>query len=240
MRPGGRESERHIRREGRAIRRSSQKHNPDKRQRILDAAVKVFAQKGFFNSKVAEIARLADVADGTIYLYFKNKDDLLIRLFEDKMHMVITKFREGTQEHSDPRERFARLIRMHLAEFQANPDLAAVFQVELRQSSRFMHEHDKVQLKGYLDLIGEIIEYGQRAGIFRCDVSIGLMKRLVFGAMDEVVSTWVLAGRHYALEPLTEPLVELFLRGIQLGPSARSLPTPRVSATTPYEGEKNT
>lgn len=205
-----------IRKEVSAIRRSSHKHHPDKRQRILDAAVKVFAQKGFFNSKVAEIARLADVADGTIYLYFKNKDDLLIRLFEDKMQLVIAKFRNGTQEHSDARERFAKLIRMHLEEFQNNPDLAAVFQVELRQSSRFMREHDKVQLKGYLDLIGEIIEHGRQEGIFRRDIPLGLIKRFIFGALDEVVSTWVLAGRHYPLEPLTEPLVELFLRGIMI------------------------
>jgi TetR/AcrR family fatty acid metabolism transcriptional regulator len=186
---------------------------------------------------VAEIARLADVADGTIYLYFKNKDDLLIRLFEDKMQLVITKFRDGTRGHSDAGERFAKLIRMHLAEFQANPDLAAVFQVELRQSSRFMREHDKLQLKGYLDLIGEVIEHGQQEGTFRRDLPLGLIKRLIFGALDEVVSTWVLAGRHYPLEPLADPLVELFLRGIQAGPAAESGAVPRTGDATPGEGE---
>jgi TetR/AcrR family fatty acid metabolism transcriptional regulator len=200
--------------------------------------VKVFAQKGFFNSKVAEIAHLADVADGTIYLYFKNKDDLLIRLFEDKMQLVIAKFRSGTREHSDARERFAKLIRMHLEEFQNNPDLAAVFQVELRQSSRFMREHDKAQLKGYLDLIGEIIEHGQQEGIFRRDIPLGLIKRFIFGALDEVVSTWVLAGRHYPLEPLTEPLVELFLRGIQPAPSTQSWDALRTGDAIPCERQE--
>jgi TetR/AcrR family transcriptional regulator, fatty acid metabolism regulator protein len=205
---------------GGTIARQIQKNNVDKRQRILDAAVKVFAQKGFFNSKVAEIARLADVADGTIYLYFKNKDDLLIRLFEDKMQWVIARFRDGLSAHHDARSRLASLIRMHLAEFQANPDLAAVFQVELRHSSRFMREHEKVELKGYLDLIGEVIEQGQQEGVFRCDIALGLIKRLIFGALDEVVSTWVLAGRRYPLEPLADPLVELFLCGIQALPTA--------------------
>ena len=223
--------------EGSTIRRSSQKLNPDKRQRILDAAVKVFAQKGFFNSKVAEIARLADVADGTIYLYFKNKDDLLIRLFEDKMQWVIARFREGTLKETDARARFAKIIRMHLAEFQANPDLAAVFQVELRQSSRFMREHDKLQLKGYLDLIGEVIESGQQQGIFRQDIPLGLIKRFIFGALDEVVSTWVLAGRHYPLEPLTEPLVDLFIKGIQQEPSVQTLEAPAPVVAPPFEGE---
>jgi TetR/AcrR family transcriptional regulator, fatty acid metabolism regulator protein len=205
---------------GATIARQTKKTPVDKRERILDAAVKVFAQKGFFNSKVSEIARLADVADGTIYLYFKNKDDLLIRLFEDKMQWVIARFREGLSAHQDARSRLACLIGMHLAEFQANPDLAAVFQVELRQSSRFMREHEKVELKGYLDLIGAVIEQGQQEGVFRYDIPLGLIKRLIFGALDEVVSTWVLAGRHYPLEPLGEPLVDLFLRGIQRPPSA--------------------
>jgi TetR/AcrR family fatty acid metabolism transcriptional regulator len=175
----------------------------------------VFAQKGFFNSKVAEIARLAGVADGTIYLYFKNKDDLLISIFEDKMKEVIFRFRQGLAAEKEVRGRLACLIRMHLTEFQANPDLAAVFQVELRQSSRFMREYEKVELRAYLDLIGEIIEQGQQAGVFRRDIPLRLVKGFIFGALDEVVSTWVLAGKSYALEPLVEPLVELFLRGIQ-------------------------
>jgi TetR/AcrR family fatty acid metabolism transcriptional regulator len=104
---------------------------------------------------------------------------------------------------------------MHLAEFQAYPELAADFQVELRQSSRFMREYKKVELKQYLDLIGEIFEQGQREDVFRRDVPAGLVKRLIFGTLDEVVSTWVLAGRHYDLESLAEPLVDLFLHGIQ-------------------------
>lgn len=187
----------------------------DKHRRILDAAVKVFAQKGFFQSKVAEIAREAGVADGTIYLYFKNKDDLLISIFEVKMQEVISRFRSAIDDQSDAISKLNCLIKMHLAEFQANPDLAAVFQVELRQSSRFMRESDKTELKRYLDLIGEIVEQGQKEGLFREGLPKGLIKRLIFGTLDEVVSTWVLAGRRYKLETMAEPIIDLFLRGIQ-------------------------
>ncbi|MDY0040549.1 MAG: TetR/AcrR family transcriptional regulator [Desulforhabdus sp.] len=187
----------------------------DKHKRILDAAVKVFAQKGFFQSKVSEIAKEAGVADGTIYLYFKNKDDLLISIFEVKMQEVISRFRAAIDEQSDPVSKLDRLIKMHLAEFQANPDLAAVFQVELRQSSRFMRESDKIELKRYLDLIGEIVQQGQIEGNFREDLPKGLIKRLIFGTLDEVVSTWVLAGRRYTLESMAEPIIDLFLHGIQ-------------------------
>ena len=187
---------------------------PDKHQRILDAATKVFAQRGFFQSKVSEIAREAGVADGTIYLYFKNKDDLLISIFEVKMQEVISRFRDAIVDVDDAPSRLRCLIRMHLAEFQAHPDLAAVFQVELRQSSRFMREYKKGELKQYLDLIGEIVEQGQQEGSFRSDVPMGLTKRLIFGTLDEVVSTWLLAGKRYDLESLAEPMVDLFMRGI--------------------------
>lgn len=187
----------------------------DKYERILDAAVKVFAQKGFFQSKVSEIAKEAGVADGTIYLYFKNKDDLLISIFEIKMQEVIARFRAAISEQSDALSKLKCLIHMHLAEFQANPDLAAVFQVELRQSSRFMHESEKIELKRYLDLMGEIIEQGQKEHLFRKELPIGLIKRFIFGTLDEIVSTWVLAGRRYDLESLVDPSVDVFLRGIQ-------------------------
>lgn len=187
----------------------------DKHPRILDAAVKVFARKGFFQSKVAEIAQEAGVADGTIYLYFKNKDDLLISIFEVKMDEVISRFRSAIGELTGAREKLACLIQMHLAEFYANPDLAAVFQVELRQSSRFMHEADKTQLKRYLDLVAEVVEQGQEEGIFRRDIPSSLIKRLIFGTLDEVVSTWVLAGRRHDLEALAKPITDLFLRGIE-------------------------
>ncbi|MDY6908624.1 MAG: TetR/AcrR family transcriptional regulator [Thermodesulfobacteriota bacterium] len=198
-----------------AIARKHPHRNGDKRQRILDAAVDVFARKGFFLSKVSEIAEKAGVADGTIYLYFKNKDDLLISIFEEKMREINASFRDGLAQEPDALSRFRRFIRMHLEGFQSYPELASVFLVELRQSSRFMREYKKVELENYLDLIGEVVEQGQREGVFRSDISVSLVKRMIFGTLDEVVSTWVLAGRPYELVALTEPVLDLLLQGIQ-------------------------
>ncbi len=188
----------------------------DKHQAILNAAVRVFSQKGFFQSKVSEIAREAGVADGTIYLYFKNKDDLLTSIFAIKMKEVITTFREAISLEKDAVSRFKCLIHMHLAAFQAYPELAAVFQVELRQSSRFMREYEKDELRQYMDLIGEIVEQGQREGTLRPELQVGLVKRLIFGTLDDIVSTWVLAGMHYDLESLAEPVTDLFFHGISV------------------------
>jgi TetR/AcrR family fatty acid metabolism transcriptional regulator len=195
----------------------------DKHQRILDAAVKVFASKGFFQAKVSEIAREANVADGTVYLYFKSKDDILISIFEVKMREAIARFREAALREKDARSRLLCLIRMHLEEFQSHPHLAAVFQVELRQSQRFMREYAKSELREYLDLIGEIVEQGQGEGLFRPDIPIGLVKRLIFGTIDEVVSTWVMSGMKQDLDGLALPLMDLFMRGIGLGEATPAL-----------------
>ncbi|GLI33121.1 TetR/AcrR family transcriptional regulator [Desulforhabdus amnigena] len=189
--------------------------NEDKHQRILDAAVKVFARKGFYQSKVSEIAKAAGVADGTIYLYFKNKEDLLISVFEVEMQALVSKFRSAIAAEKDPPSQLRKIIAMHLSELQAYPELAAVFQVELRQSSRFMREYKKLELKQYLDLIGGIIEEGQRSGHFRQNLPVGLVKRAIFGTLDELVSTWVLAGNRYDLESLADSVTDIFLNGIR-------------------------
>lgn len=189
-----------------------------KHHRILDAAVKVFAGKGFHRSRVSEIAREAGVADGTIYLYFKNKDDILISLFEETMQEVVSRFRRHIEEAGDVLSRLERLVRLHLEEFQAKPDLAAVFQVELRQSGRFMRQYRKEGLKQYLDLIGSILEEGQEEGVFGRDLSKGAVKGLIFGTLDEAVSAWVLAGGNYDLASQAKMITRLLLHGIAAPP----------------------
>ncbi len=198
----------------------------DKRLRILDAAVKVFAHEGFFKAKVSQIAGEAGVAPGTVYLYFKNKEDLLISIFEVKMHDINLRFHAAIMEKEDGRSRLECLVRMHLAGFQMQPDLAACFQVELRQSGRFMRENMKGELQRYLDLIRQIVEHGRRDGSFRNELPVRLVTHLIFGTLDEVVSTWVMSGMEYNLVSLTGPLTDLFINGIGRGVSIPSLEDP--------------
>lgn len=195
----------------------------DKRLRILDAAVKVFASEGFFKARVSQIASEAGVAPGTVYLYFKNKEDLLISIFEVKMHDINTRFQAAIMEKEDGRSRLECLVRMHLVGFQKQPDLAACFQVELRQSGRFMRENVKGELQRYFDLIREIVELGRRDGSFRNVLPVRLVTHLIFGTLDEVVSTWVMSGMKYNLVSLTGPLTDLFTNGIGQSVSAPAL-----------------
>lgn len=185
----------------------------DKRERILRAAIQVFAEKGFFQAKISEIATVAEVADGTIYLYFDNKDDLLIQVFEEIMVRFIEGLKvalEGSEEASD---RIRRVIEHHFSMVEAHPDIAAVIAVELRQSPKFMKEYKNPKFAQYMRSIAAIIEEGVRMGTFRGDVDPIIAARALFGMLDEVVLSWVLVGRRFDLRHSAEQVRIIFMHG---------------------------
>ena len=163
----------------------------DKRVRILDAAVTVFADRGFFQSRVSDIADAAGVAGGTIYLYFKSKDDVLISLFEDRMEKIIERVKTELALVSDAESKLRVFVDQHLSMVQQHPQLAEVLIVELRQSSKFMREYRPVKFSEYLDLIESIVQEGVECQAFRAGVSPRLAKRMIFGALEEVSATWL-------------------------------------------------
>ncbi|MFM7200200.1 MAG: TetR/AcrR family transcriptional regulator [Myxococcota bacterium] len=190
----------------------------DKRESILDAAIRVFARQGFHQSRVADIAREAGVADGTIYIYFKHKEDILIAIFEEKMALVLQKLRAELADVLDPAERLRTFISYHLTQVMQNRELSEILQVELRLSNKFMKEYVPVRLTEYLDVIAEIIVEGQRQGKFRTDISPAVMKRAIFGALDELAMHWVLTrGRRPDLQASAAQLAAVFLSGISCG-----------------------
>ena len=187
----------------------------DKRERILDAAVRVFAQRGFFQARVSDIAKEAGVADGTIYLYFKNKDDLLISLFEDRMEGIIARFRLELDRLPAPGARLHRFIEMHLALVEEQPQLAEVLTVELRQSSKFMHEYRAPKFSEYLGILAEILETGRASGVFRADLEARILCRVLFGALDEVSLVWSSSRREkYDLGEAAREIWNLCARGL--------------------------
>ena len=184
-----------------------------KRDAILRAAIDVFAGRGFFNAQVADVARAAGVAAGTVYLYFKSKDDLLVSIFERSMREGLTTGRAAVVDLRDPRERLRRLARAHLARLGSDRNLAIVFQVELRQSTKFMERFSATLLRDYLGLIREAIADGQREGTFRADVKATAMAKMLVGALDEMATNWILSRRRYALEADADTVVDLFING---------------------------
>jgi TetR/AcrR family fatty acid metabolism transcriptional regulator len=190
------------------------KNKNNKYHLILEAAVKVFACQGFYQSTVAQIAKEAGVADGTIYLYFKNKDDILVQFFSYKTRQVFDRFRAEVNKADNSLDKLRNLIRRHLTEFQRDRDMAILYQVGTHQIDRLAEEQIREMSKLYKDLISEIVEVGQQEGSIRKDLYVGLVKRFILGGVDEVINTWLHSERDYDLVSMADPLVELFVRGI--------------------------
>jgi TetR/AcrR family fatty acid metabolism transcriptional regulator len=184
-----------------------------KRDAILRAAIDVFADRGYFNAQVADVARAAGVAAGTVYLYFRSKDDLLVSIFDRSMRDGLAAGRAAVADLDDPRERLRRLARGHLARLGGDRNLAIVFQVELRQSTKFMEQFSSTLLRDYLGLIREAIADGQRAGVFRPDIKPTAAAKMLFGALDEMATNWILSKRRYSLEAEADAVVDLFIDG---------------------------
>ena len=184
-----------------------------KRDAILRAAIDVFAERGYFNAQVADVARAAGVAAGTVYLYFRSKDDLLVSIFERTVNDGLSHGRAAVADISDPAERLRRFAHLHLAMLGRDRNLAIVFQVELRQSVKFMERFSSTLLRDYLGQIRAAIEDGQKSGLFRRDVKATTVAKMFFGALDEMATNWILSRRRYNLEPDADTVVDIFLDG---------------------------
>jgi len=186
----------------------------DKREAIIRAAIKVFARKGFFNSKVADVAKEAGIADGTVYLYFKSKDEILHSIFDQAMKRFIAEGIAELHGISSPVDKLRKIAELHLARLGADRDLAIVFQVELRGSTKFMREFSAAGFHDYLEVIRRTIEEGQKAGTFRHDIKPIVCAKILYGSLDEMVTNWILSKKPYSLEPMAGEVLKVFLKGV--------------------------
>ena len=186
----------------------------DKREAILRAGIRVFANKGFFNSKVADIAGEAGIADGTVYLYFKSKDDILHSIFDRAMADFITEGKKELEGIESPDLRLRRIAELHLERLGADRDMAIVFQVELRGSTKFMQEFSAAGFHEYLEIIRMTIEDGQKKGMFRSDLKPVVAAKIFYGSLDEMVTNWILSKRSYPLAPMADEVLKVFFGGM--------------------------
>ena len=186
----------------------------DKREAILRAAIKVFARKGFFNAKVADIAKEAGIADGTVYLYFKSKDEILHSIFDQAMERFIAEGRAELARINSPVEKLRKIAELHLGRLGADRDLPLSFRSSLRGSTKFMREFSAAGFHDYLEVIRETIEEGQRAGVFRTDVKPMVCAKILYGSLDEMVTNWILSKKPYSLGPMASEVLKVFLKGV--------------------------
>lgn len=193
------------------------KRRGQKYEQIIEAAVKVIAQNGYHHSQVSKIAKEAGVADGTIYLYFKNKEDILISLFQEKMGNFIKKIEDELAGESSIEEKLLLLITMHLKQLQDDHSLAIVTQLELRQSNIELRNRINEVLKGYLKLIDTVILLGIKEGVFSEELDVRIARQMIFGTIDEVVTNWVMKEHKYNLVILAKPVHTMLLNALQKG-----------------------
>ncbi len=208
---------------------SSRLSREEKRENIVDAAVEVFAEKGYRSARISDIARRAGVADGTIYLYFRNKEDLLLTICEEQMEEVRRALHAALDGLEEPVARARAFARFHFQSLRNQPALAQVLQVEIRQSTRFVREYRPERLWQYLTVFETIVRDGQASGAFRADIDAFLVKWAFFGALDELAIQWVVARRRdrFDLDRAADQVVDIFLCGMLNEPAATpNSPTP--------------
>jgi TetR/AcrR family fatty acid metabolism transcriptional regulator len=199
----------------------------NKHQKILQAAIKVFSEKGFYNSRVSEIAKEADVADGTIYLYFKNKDDILISLFEEEFGKFVQNMQVELGKEKDPLQKIKRFAIVHLSLVTKHPHLGEVMGVEVRQSTKFMKEYVNKPFIEYLNIIRSVVMEGQEKGLLRKDLTPGVMKRAFFGALDEMARYWVLSTKKkHSIDQAAIQISDVFIRGMMSEEARKNYPWP--------------
>jgi TetR/AcrR family transcriptional regulator, fatty acid metabolism regulator protein len=188
--------------------------DPEKPQQIIQAAVRVFARKGYFSSRVSDIAREAGIAAGTIYLYFKTKEDILITLFREKMSVFVSSMRRAIADEHNAVAKVRRLVHLHFEMLEGDPDLAEVVQVELRQGQKFFRGASSQEIAAYFALIGSVLEEGVGQGHFKSDLPVKVATKMLFGAMDQMATSWVLGKRGYRLVDTAPAVADLFLQGV--------------------------
>lgn len=187
----------------------------DKHQRILDAAVSVFAEKGFHAARVSDFAARAGVADGTVYLYFKSKEEILMSAINTAFDAFVSNARTELAGIDSPAEQLCRLAKLHLGAFDANRDLAIVFQMELRQSARFLSPFSKQRMVEYFSIVRAAIAEGKQRGLFRPELNEKIAANCFFGALDEMVTSWVLDEKEYSLVGVADQVTNIILKGLE-------------------------
>jgi TetR/AcrR family fatty acid metabolism transcriptional regulator len=189
-----------------------------KRERILDAAVLEIARHGYYGTTVATIAGRAGVADGTIYLYFQSKEEILVSIFERAMGQFIAQAQEIVDDATaGAADKLRRVIELHLTLLGADRDLAVIFQVEFRHTLHVLELLSRSRLQEYLTLIARIVDQGKRDRVFRNDADAPFTAKLVFGVLDEMATDWVLSKKNTRMAARADPVSDFVLRALRPG-----------------------
>ena len=186
----------------------------EKKKRIEAAAIQVMARNGYDRTTVSQIARAAGVADGTIYLYFENKDDLLLKTIDEITERFIQDGIKILATKDSPIECLRLWARLHLENLGSDENLACIFQIELRHNVRLMKRFSETKLRTYFKCVEGYIRKAQQQGQIREGLDPWLAAKILFGALDEAATNWVLSNKDYELAAMADPTLDILLNGM--------------------------
>ena len=162
----------------------------DKRRLILDAAVRVFARRGYHGSRVGDIATEAGVAHGLLYHYFSSKDEVLETVFRENFGELLERFRAVELSKEPASEKLAGIAKILLRTWRNDPDLVTVMVRDVARSPQLQAQVEEV--REAFAILERVIEQGQAEGTFGRDVDARLASWIVYGGLEEVLTGWVL------------------------------------------------
>jgi len=191
-----------------------------KRQTIIQAAIEVFGKKSFRDSSISEIARRAGVAEGSIYQYFKNKEDLFFSIPVEKTREFCGELELHLQGLTGPFNKIRKFIWYYLYFFKTNPEYGRILMLEMRVSRSFVKTKTYSFVRKSTSEILEIIREGQEEGVIRRDANPYVIRQLTLGILEHVVTRWLLKGEKYDLMDSYEDISKLVMDGIGLSRKA--------------------
>ncbi len=191
------------------------KKQEDKRVKILESAAKVFAREGFYNAKIGDVAQEAGVAHGTIYIYFKSKEDLLISLFKESLSGLIQYVQSEIQKEENAEDKLRRMISLQIELIETNPELTALMLIEFPQTGKFLSSDSINELAAYIDMIANILKEGMAEGVFDSSMDADVIATVIYSGIQGIATRWVLEEMKYPLKEVADEISETFLSGIK-------------------------
>lgn len=186
-----------------------------KKKQIIQKAIEVFSEKDFKSSNIREIAQRANVAEGTIYYYFDNKEDLFFSIAIEKCKEFDNQLTLHLQEVTGALNKLEKYVWYDLHFFEENPDYARILFLEMRPDKSFSKTKTYKWIQRTTGQVLNLIKEGQKEKVIRKDLSIYLLRHLILGILEHVITRWLLKGENYSLVDQHKEITNLIINGIQ-------------------------
>ncbi len=186
-----------------------------RKKQILDTATKVFAQRGFQEATITEIAKEAKVSEASIYEYFSTKEGLLFSIPAQSSQNLFETMAFHLKLIRGAGNKLRAIVYLLMDSYQSNPDFAAVLMLFLKHNKKFLDTSGHHVIKEGIKQITRVIEEGIEQGEFKPELNPYLIRAMVLGTIEHLVTNWVMTGNPESLIQFVDPLIDSLLAGIE-------------------------